>query len=301
MKMNRTLSIAFLLMIGSLSVITVHPQQPTPTPQTQPQAPTAAEIEAKNKEIEAKNKQIEADNATVMRTFTAGNDALNAGRLDEAIAAYREGLKVRPEEPALLSNLAEALRRRGINSWNQGLQAQGATKDQKQTAAKSDWTEAAASAAKALQALSKVPPDQQQHAAFLPTKTAAASARALAMRLVATKVDRTQSSAAWDANVEYASLATDAADKSKLKGEGLQMLFDAGAYDQAILHSRAVLKEEPQHLDANRVLGLALFASGDKVKMQEALPHLQQYLDKAPSTDPMRETVREAIEFIKKP
>lgn len=263
--------------------------QPTPTPQA---APTAAEIEAKNK-------QIELDNAAVVRSFTTGNEALNANKLDEAIAAYREGLRVRADEPALLTNLGEALRRRGVNGWNEGLKSEGAAKDAKQAAAKKDWTEAAESSAKALQSLNKFPADQQQQPAFLQTRIAAASTRAMAMRLVASKVDQSQAAAAWDANVEYVALTSDTAEKSKLKGEGLQMLFDAGAADLAILHSRAVLKEEPQNLDAHRVLGMSLFASADKLKMQEALPHLQQYLDKAPDGYPQKEAVRQAIEYIK--
>ena len=297
----RTFSLAIVVMVGSMPAMTPQAQQPTSTPQkpAEQKAPTAAEIEAKNKEIEAKNKQIEADNAAVVRSFTTGNDALNANKLDEAIAAYREGLRLRPDEPALLTNFAEALRRRGINSWNEGLKAEGAAKDAKRTAAKNDWTEAAASSAKALQSLNQFSAEQQQQPAFLQTKTAAASTRAMAMRLVASKVDQTQASAAWDANVEYVALTSDAAEKSKLKGEGLQMLFEAGAFDLAILHSRAVLKEEPQNLDASRVLGLALFASGDKAKMAEALPHLQMYVDKAPPTDPQKETVKEAIGVIK--
>jgi tetratricopeptide (TPR) repeat protein len=235
----------------------------------------------------------------VVQSFTTGNDALNANKLDEAIAAYREGLRVRPDEPALLTNFAEALRRRGVIAWNEGLKAEGAAKDAKRTAAKNDWTESAASSAKALQTLNQFPAEQQQQPAFLQTKTAAASTRALAMGLVASKVDQTQAGAAWDANVEYVALTSDSTEKSKLKGEGLQMLFEAGAFDLAILHSRAVLKEEPQNLDASRVLGLALFATGDKVKMAEALPHLQQYVDKAPATDPQKENVKQAIEVIK--
>ncbi len=289
--------IIFAVVIAA-SCVASEAQTPKPTPTPQP-APTAAEIEAKNKEIEAKNKQIEADNAAVVRSFNTGNEALNANKLDEAIAAYREGLRVRADEPALLSNLAEALRRRGVNAWNEGLKTDGAAKDAKQTAAKNDWTEAAASSAKAMQALNQASTEQQQQPAFAQIKTAAASSRALAMRLVATKVDQTQAGAAWDANVEYVSLTSDSAEKSKLKGEGLQMLFEAGAFDLAILHSRAVLKEEPQNLDALRVLGVSLFASNDKVKMQEALPHLQQYVDKAPDSDPQKEAVKEAIAVIK--
>ncbi|HKO44845.1 MAG TPA: hypothetical protein VJU84_16320 [Pyrinomonadaceae bacterium] len=295
MKGSAYIIFAVLIAASSVSSQGQTPQS-TPKPPTQQpaqqQGPTAAEIEAKNK-------QIEADNAAVVRSFTTGNDALNANKLDEAIAAYREGLRVRPEEPALLTNFAEALRRRGVNSWNEGLRGEAAAKDAKHTAAKKDWTEAAASSAKALQSLNQLSAEQQQQPAFLPTKTAAASTRAMVMRLVASKVDQTQAGAAWDANVEYVSLTSDSAEKSKLKGEGLQMLFDAGAFDLAILHSRAVLKEEPQNLDAHRVLGVSLFASDDKVKMQEALSHLQQYLDKAPDTDPQKETVRQAVEFIK--
>jgi hypothetical protein len=251
-------------------------------------------------EIEAANKKIAADNATVRRTFTAGNEALRTGRLDAAIAAYREGLQTRPDEPALLSNLSEALRRRGTKLWNDGLQASEASAKVKiQNAAKKDFSDAAAEALKALQAINNQAAASAQQPASPQFKITATGARALAMRLVATKVDQSQAQAAWDAYREHIALVNNLAKRSQLKGEALQMLFDAAAYELAIIHSRAALKEDSENLDANRVLGLSLFASGDTVKLLESAAYLQRYVDKAADTDPLKKPAQEALEVVK--
>jgi hypothetical protein len=250
-------------------------------------------------QIEAKNRKITESNAVVTRTFTAGNEALLAGRLDEAIAAYHEGLQARADEPALLTNLSEALRRRGSKRWNEMLVTfEKNARTQRLDAAKKDWAEASAFALKALEAINAHAAASPPRPPKLQTKLSATEVRALAMRLVATKVDRSQAQPAWNAYAEYIALVSDPAKKSKLNGEALQMLFEAEAFDQATIQSRAILKVDPEHLEANRVLGLSLFATGDKVKYREAAVHLQRYLDKAPDTDPLKKSAREALEFV---
>ncbi|HLM56835.1 MAG TPA: carboxypeptidase-like regulatory domain-containing protein [Pyrinomonadaceae bacterium] len=260
------------------------------------------ELERKVKEVEEQNKKIVESNEVISRTFKAGNDALNANRVEEAITHYKEGLAVRPEEPALLANLSEALRRRGVDRYNAALKASppdAAGMD----AAKKDWTDAAASSGKALEvvktALSSGSADAQQQQVYNSNKLVALSTRAMAMRLVATKVDTSQAQAAWDAYQEYIAAETDATKKAKAKADALQALFDSGATDLAVTQARAVLVEDPDNVDANRILGLALFASGDKAKFQEAANFLQRYVDKAPDADPLKASARESLEYLR--
>jgi hypothetical protein len=258
------------------------------------------ELARKVAEVEEKNKKIEEGNAIITRTFKAGNDALSAGRVDEAIASYREGLAARPEEPALLANLSEALRRRGVTRYNDALKnADADAKTRGVEEAKKDWKDAVEAAQKALQIIGTGGSDPQQAAIYAQNKLVALSTRAFAMKLVATKVDQSQGQAAWDAYQEYIAVETDPAKKAKLKGEALQTLFDAGAIDQAVTHARAALGENPDDVDANRILGLALFATGDKAKFQEAANFLQRYVDKAPDTDPLKQSAKESLEYLK--
>jgi hypothetical protein len=257
-----------------------------------------AELDRKVKEIEDKNKKIEEGNAVISRTFKAGNDAMAANKLEEAIASYNEGLAARPDEPALLTNLSEALRRRGVERYNASLKA-SPPDSAGMDAAKQDWKAAAESSHKALQVVSTGGTDPQQQQIYAQNRIAALSTRALVMKLVATKVDQSQAQAAWDAYQEYIAVETDPAKKSKLKGEALQTLFDAGNTDLAVTQARAVLTEDPDNVDANRILGLALFASGDKAKYQEAANFLQRYVDKALDTDPLKQSAKESLEYLK--
>jgi hypothetical protein len=258
------------------------------------------EMVKKVAETEEKNKKIEEGNAVIARTFKAGNEALNANHLDEAIASYQEGLASRADEPALLTNLSEALRRRGVNRYNETLKsADAATKSQGLDAAKKDWTDAAEYSKKAIEIINGGAADPQQQQIYTQNKPIAISTHALAMRLVATKVDQTQAQAAWDAYQVYIASETDPAKKAKLKAEALQTLFDAGAVDKAVEQSRAVLTEDPDNIDANRILGLALFATGDKAKFQEAANYLQHYVDKAPDTDPLKQSAKESLDYLK--
>jgi cytochrome c-type biogenesis protein CcmH/NrfF len=259
------------------------------------------ELERKVREVEEQNQNIEASNATVSRAFKAGNEALNAGRVDEAITHYNEGIAARPDEPALLTNLSEALRRRGVDRYNTAIKnADNDAKNQGIEAAKKDWRDAAQHSSKAVEVIKASagadPAQQQVHAQ---NKLAAISSRALAMRLVATKVDQSQAQAAWAANQEYFEAETDPAKKAKARGDSLQMLFDAGAIDLATAEARKVLAEDPDNVDANRILGLALFASGEKANYQEAANFLQRYVDKAPDTDPLKASAKESLDYLK--
>ena len=258
-------------------------------------------LERETARIAEENKKITAANEIVARTFKAGNEAINAGRYDEAIAQYREGLVARPDEPAILTNLAEALRRRGVNRYNAAVKDPDRNRrDAESAVAKKDWSEAAQASRKALDVIKSAPTnDPGGQGIYAQNRIAALSAYALAMRLVATKVDQTQASAAWEAYQEHSAVETDAAKKAKLRGDALQMIFDAGSIDLAIAEARKVLATEPNEVDANRVLGLALFASGEKKNFQEAADHLQRYVDLAPDTDPLKQSAKESLDYLK--
>ena len=259
------------------------------------------EMERKNTEIVEKNKKIEESNATVDRTFKAGNEALSANHYDEAIASYQQGLASRPEEAALLINMSEALRRRGVDRFNAALKADGDAKTAGLDSAKKDWADAATAANKAVDLINAANPSGESvnQAGYAQNKLAAITIRAMAMRFVATKVDQTQAQAAWDAYQQLLALETDPAKKAKFRAEGLQTAFDAGAIDLAVSEARKIIATEPDDVDANRVLGLALFASGDKAKFQEAANFLQHYVDKAPDTDPLKASAKESLDYLK--
>ena len=259
------------------------------------------EMERKNAEIVEKNKKIEESNSTVDRTFKAGNEALNANHYDEAIASYQEGLASRPEEAALLINMSEALRRRGVDRFNAALKADGDAKTAGLDSAKKDWSDAATAANKAVDLINAATPagENVNQASYAQNKLAAITIRAMAMRFVATKVDQTQAQAAWDDYQQVLALETDPVKKAKFRAEALQTAFDAGAIDLAVSEARKVVAAEPDDVDANRILGLALFASGDKAKFQEAANFLQHYVDKAPDTDPLKSSAKESLDYLK--
>ena len=233
-----------------------------------------------------------------MTTQAMTHDGANATR--ERAQPTRDSGQSAREEPALLSNLSEALRRRGVNHWNDAQKAvDAAAKTRGTNLARQDWVEAAEKAQRALVVIREREADPLQQPVGTQPRVTATGARAQAMRLVA-QVDQSQAKAAWDAFAEYISVVEDPARKSMLKGEELQMFFDAKAYDIAIARARAVLQYEPAHLDAQRVLGMSLISSGDIAKIEEATTHLQRYLDQAPDTDPLKESARAAFEKVRK-
>jgi hypothetical protein len=255
-------------------------------------------------EIEKKNAEIIQSNEAVSRAFKAGNDALfaNPPRFDEAITNYRQGLAARPEEVALLTNLAEALRQRADSRYNASVkEANAEAKVAAMNEAKKDWSEGAELAAKAVSLVKAATPGgpNVNAAGYEQNKKAALSVRAILLRRVVSKVDPTKAAEAVAANQEYFEIETDAARKAKIRPETLQALFDGGAVEVATAEAQKILAEDPDNPDANRIYGLALFSTGDKAKFQEAANYLQRYVDKAPDTDPLKQSAKESLDYLK--
>jgi tetratricopeptide (TPR) repeat protein len=276
------------------------------------------ELAKKNAEIEAGNKKITEANEIIARTFKAGNEALTAAGLaskssnsDEAvqkytaaIAQYDEGLAADPEQPAILTNKAVALKGRGVERFNATIRSK-TLDDAGRTAglqtAKDDFKAAAETATKAVTLIKAqpVPTDVAEVARYNSNKYAAMLTNAEAMRLFVSKADPTQADAGLAAFKDYLAVEIDPAKKAKGQLDMAQMLLDAGAADKALAEFRAILTAQPDNAEANLGAGLALYAGGDKEKYQEAANYLQHFVDVAPETHPMKADVKAILTEMK--
>ena len=266
------------------------------------------EIARKNAEITEKNKKIEESNAIVARTFKAGNEALLAKNYDEAIRQYDEGLAADPEQAALLTNKALAVKARGVDRYNAAIQAKDdAAKTSGLEAAKTDFRDAAQATAKALELVkadTTSAADPAAQARYNANKLATLSTRAETMRLFVTKVDPSQADAGYAAYQEYLAAETDPAKKLKAQHDVAQMLFDANSFDKALEEYKKILAQNPDDTDALVKSGMLLFNIGamnnnDKEKYQEAANYLQQFVDKAPDTDKLKDDAKAILENLK--
>jgi hypothetical protein len=261
----------------------------------------AEELAKERARIEEENKKITAANEAVSRTFKAGNEALNAGRYDEAIAAYSEGIVARAE-PALYTNRSEALRRRGVERFNAARQSRDpAAKQSRLDTAFKDWRDAAESAQKAVALLNApaAPPDPAQAANQAGMKLTALGTYAEAMRLVASKVDRTQLDAATKAYSEYIAATVEPAKKSKLQMDVAKMMFDAGAFNKAIGEYRKILATDQKNAAAALYLGFSLFSTEDKANFQEAANYLGTIIGTLPDTDSNKAEAEMILKYLK--
>ncbi len=264
------------------------------------------ELARKNAEIEAGNKKILEANAVVAKTFKAGNDALLAKNYEEALKQYNEGLAADPEQPALLTNKALALKARGVDAYNASIiDKEEATKVAKLEASKKDFQAAAEASTKAIELIKgqTVPTDPAEQNRFNANKLSALTTRAESMRLFVTKVDQSKADDGFTAYQEYVAAEPDATKKVNARRDAAQMLFDAGAFEKALGEYQKLLAENPDDIDALVKSGMLLFNIGamdnDKAKYQEAANYLQQFVNKAPDTDRFKADAKAILEELK--
>ena len=265
------------------------------------------ELLKKNAEIEASNKKITESNEVIGRTFKAGNEALNAAnaaataknsdqaiaKYSEAITAYDEGLAADPEQPAILTNKAVALKGRGVARYNAAITSK-TLDDAGRTAAvdqaKGDFKAAAEAANKAAELVKKqtAPTDPAELDRYNKNRYAAYVTNAESMRLFVSKVDATQADAGVAAYKDYIAIETDPAKKARAELDSAQMLLDSGQADKAFAGFQGILQSQPDNPEANLGAGLALYASQDKAKFQEAANYLQHFVDVAPDSNPLK-------------
>ncbi len=264
------------------------------------------ELLRKNAEIAAKNKKIEETNTIVARTFNAGNEALKLKNYDEAIRQYEEGLVADPEQPALLTQKATALKARGVDRFNAAITSKDeAAKKAGFEAAKQDFTAAAEVSNNAVRLIKSkpAPTDPQDLARFQGNKHAALATRAETMRLFVTKVDQSQVEAGEAAYQDYMASESDPARKVQAQRDLAQMLFDASAFDKSLAEYKKILEVKPDDTEALVKSGILLFNIGhmnnDKEKFQQAANYLQQFVDKAPDSDGLKDDAKAILENLK--
>jgi len=285
------------------------------------------ELLKKNTEIAAGNKKVEESNRIVGESFKAGNTALTAAgeadkanRRDEAIKLYGDaiqqydaGLAADPEQPALLTNKAAALKARGVDKYNIAVVSKDeAAKTAGVESAKADFKAAAEAANKAYDILKKETPsaDPVEQKRQISNKYAALSVRAEAMRLFVTKTDPTQVDAGIAAYQDYIAAETDPAKKARAQLDLAQMLFDANAYDKAKIEYEKILAEKPDDPDALANMGLILFNFGaakeqegkkDEAKAlyQQAANYLGRFVEKAPDTHKLKADAKAVLAELK--
>jgi tetratricopeptide (TPR) repeat protein len=276
------------------------------------------ELKKKNAEIESANKKITEANEVIARTFKAGNEALQAAsaasranNTDEAVAKYTaavaqydEGLAADPDQPAILTNKAVALKGRGVERFNAAVRSK-TLDDAGRTAAiqtaKDDFKAAADTSAKAVTMIKAqpVPTEAAEAQRYNGNKYAALLTQAESMRLYVSKGDPTQADAGLAAYKDYIAVETDPAKKAKAQLDMAQMLLDSGAADKALTEFKAILTATPDSPEANLGAGLAVYATGDKAKFQEAANYLQKFVEVAPDTNPMKADAKAILTELK--
>lgn len=261
------------------------------------------EITRKNSDIEEANRKTSETNGIVAETFKAGNAALSGRNYDEAVRQYDAGLAADPNQSALLTNKAAALKARGVERYNAAIMASNINaKTSGLEGAKSDFRGAAEAANKAVEliraeATATTPSEQQRQNA---NRYAALSVRAESMRLFVSKVDPAQTDAGDQAFQEYIAVETDPGKRTKAQLDAGQMLLDAGASEKAYRRFQDVLTASPNNLDANLGAGLALYSTGDKGKYQEAANYFQRFVDLAPDTHKFKSDAKAILASLKK-
>lgn len=276
------------------------------------------ELIKKNAEIEAANKKISEANEIIARTFKAGNEALTAAgasskannsddavaKYTAAVAQYDEGLAADPEQPAILTNKAVALKGRGVERFNATVRSktlEDAGRSAALQTAKDDFKAAAEAAGKAVAMIKAqpVPTDPEELKRYNGNKYAAMLTHAESMRLYVSKGDPTQADAGVAAFKDYMAVETDPAKKAKAQLDLAQMLLDSGAADKALAEFRSILTTTPDSPEANLGAGLAVYATGDKAKFQEAANFLQRFVEVAPDTNPLKADAKAILTELK--
>ena len=272
------------------------------------------ELMKKNAEIEAGNKKITEANEVISRTFKAGNEALTAGnaakdkpeeaiaKYTEAVSQYDQGLAADPDQPAILTNKSVALKARGVMRYNAAVKStDDAAKNSGIQQAKDDFKAAADAAGKAATMIKAqpAPTDAAEVQRYNANKYAALVTYAESMRLYVSKGDPTQADAGLAAFKDYIAVETDPAKKAKAQLDMAQMLLDSGAADKALAEFKAILATTPDSAAANLGAGLAVYATGDKTKYQEAANFLARFVELAPDSDPMKADAKAILTELK--
>ncbi len=266
-------------------------------------------------EIEAKNKKAVDTNKIVNAALQEGNKAFEAKNYDLAIAKFEEGYNTDQtyagSAPVMLNNKAAALINRGTDTFNSSVKADAATKSTAMAAVKQDFSDAVSASDKAMEILKDATSTEANvQKGYEVEKFRALLNRKNAYRLMAqTGVERTKGKEALTAFQEYIAIEPDPVKKSKAQIDLAQTLQDSDEYELAIAEFKKILETDGNNVDALVGAGLNMVTAGyllldtdaakGKAQLQEAANYLQRFVDVAPPTHKLVESVKASIADLK--
>lgn len=252
--------------------------------------PSKKEIEEYNKKVEEvkkKNENIEASNKAMNAALEAGKAAFNNKDYNAAVTEFDKGIAIDAEQNVFWYFKGLAQYNRGVTKLNDSVKPE--MKDQVTTlrdAAKADFTEAIANAAKAVTLLdAQGAADPAKAAQNKTTKAAYVKVKADAASLLGRRFsDMAMADAANKDFLVVAEMTEDPAQKKKLLFTGAETLREAGNVDGAVAAYKAIIELDPNYAEAYYGIGLSYF--GNEKTFQDGANYLQFFIDKAPATDP---------------
>lgn len=263
-------------------------------------------------EVNEGNKKIENAQAVINSSLAEGFKAMGAKNYDLAIAKYDEGYKASPtfvgSAPVLLNNKATALVERAIALYNQNTQvADTNQKVANKIKIKQDFSDAvdAYNTSWLLIKNNTSTEVSAQNIAATKMQTLNGAQSAIASMVATDGIDSAKSDLAGALAQEYIGAESDQAKKLKAQTLLGDLYRVAGDYDKAIAAYRKSLDASPNDANALGYLGLCLFTLGssaepnDKAMLQEGLNYMQKFVDTAPQTHPLKESVKDIIDGLK--
>jgi tetratricopeptide (TPR) repeat protein len=265
----------------------------------------ADELMAERKKIEAENAKATEINAKAPEILKAGNEAFTAKNWDRAIAKYEEGITLLPEDPVFYRNKAVALFSRGRDKYNAGVKAKPNDKASID-AARADMQASTEMAEKAV-AAQRAKGNGGGAAASAPgqpnKELDLLSTRAEAYRLALTTNSAVDNDAAAKAIQEYIDAEPDQTKKDATQASLGDALRFAQKYDEAIAKFHEILAKNPNNLDAQFGLGIALASKSgvgdsDPALVTQARDALKQFVSKAPDTNTRKQEATEMVTYL---
>lgn len=279
----------------------------------QPQM-SAREIEEENARRTAANT---AANEEAQRTAAAttaqlndilrnANAAYQARNYDQAITLYDQGIQAAADEPVFHLNRALALQNRGAQRYNAASSVPPAQRTAARAPALADLVAAVEASERAVTLQRARGAGSQSSPGGTPPQTPAGSGQNNLLSYLTTRADnyrialqvgaQVSAEAATTAIQEYIAVETDATKRGQAEvGLGYAML-QGGNTEQAITTLRGIVTANPNNLDALYYLGIAL--STDETKVAETRTVFQQFVSRAPASDPRRAEVEAIIESL---
>jgi tetratricopeptide (TPR) repeat protein len=267
------------------------------------------EYQRELEKFNAAKKRAEQTHQIVSAALKDGDAAFQKRDYDLAIARFDEGINADPDfegsAPVLLNYKGVALRMRGFSAYERSVRGDPANRDAEMGRAKADLNASADAFNRGLEILTtKTNDDPKIRENMVNTRKSILTNFVETHRLlVLTKADRSRAKEAIPIYEEYFKIETDPAARLKAMVTLGDILREAGESEDAITAYRRALEADPNNFDSMAGLGLSLFNVGvieeSTEKMQEGLDIMQRFADTAPDAHPLKESVREAVDYLK--